>query len=206
MNNYTDADNYEVGYGKPPISARFPKGISGNPSGRRKRAPDFGSELLQELNTKVVINENGKRKVITKRQGMAKQLVNKAVTGNLMATRIVIPHYQQELVKIAEQWQKSLSNPNLDVRDLSTDELMALIQAGAEESVRPKLEKSLRVEIRKSIRTELEQSIRADLEKSIRRELEKSIGADANGRKRGSRPKTTGGTVKNARVSRPKTD
>jgi hypothetical protein len=191
MNNYCDTDNYQVGYGRPPISAQFSKGVSGNPSGRRKRAPDFGSELLQELNTKVAINENGKRKVITKRQGMAKQLVNKAVFGNLTAMRIVIPHYQQELVKIAEQWQKSLSNPNLDVRNLTTDELIALIQAGAEESVRPMLEKSLRVELRKSIRAELEQSIRADLEKSIRREFEKSIGADSNGRKRDSRPKTT---------------
>jgi hypothetical protein len=193
MNNYSDTDNYQVGYGRPPISARFPKGVSGNPSGRRKRAPDFGSELLQELNTKVAINENGKRKLITKREGMAKQLVNKAVIGNLMAMRIVIPHYQQELVKIAEQWQKSPSNPNLDVRDLTTDELIALIQAGAEESVRPKLEKSLRAELRKSIRAELEQSIRADLEKSIRRELERSIGADVNSRKRGGRPRATEG-------------
>jgi hypothetical protein len=152
----------------------------------------------------VAINENGKRKVITKREGMAKQLVNKAVIGNLTAMRIVIPHYQQELVKITEQWQKSLSNPNLDVRDLTNDELIALIQVGAEESVRAKLEKSLRVELRKSIRTELEQSIRADLEKSMRRELEKSVGADANGRKPGSRPKTTGG--KNAGIGLPKTE
>ena len=96
-------------------------------------------------------------------------------------------------MKIAEQWQKSLSNPNLDVRELTTDELIALIQAGAEESVRPKLEKSLRVELRKTIRAELEQSLRADLEKSIRRELEKSIGADVNGRKRGGRPRATEG-------------
>jgi hypothetical protein len=198
MNNYSDTENYQVGYGKPPISAQFPKGVSGNPSGRRKRAPDFGSELLQELNSKLVINENGKRKVITKRQGMAKQLVNKAVIGNLTATRIVIPHYQQELVKIAEQWQKSLSNPNVNVRDLTTDELIALSEAGAEESVRPKLEKSLRVELRKSIKAELEQS--------IRRELEKSIGADANAKKRGSRPKTLGDGVKNARVGRLMTD
>jgi hypothetical protein len=114
------------------------------------------------------------------------------------ASRLVIPHYQQELMKIAEQWQKSLSNPNLDVRDLTTDELIALVQAGAEESVRPKLEKSLRIELRKSIR--------ADLEKSIRRELERSIGADVNGKKRGSRPKITGENGKNARVARPKTD
>src|SRR5579862_8005035 len=152
MSNYSDADYYEVGYRKPPKSAQFPKGVSGNPSGRRKRAPDFGSELLQELNSKLIISENGKQKVITKRVGMAKQLVNKAVTGNLMATRIVIPHYQQELVKIAEQWQKSRSNPNLDARDLTDDELIAAIQASAEESARAKLEKSLRVELRKTIR------------------------------------------------------
>jgi uncharacterized protein DUF5681 len=179
MKDNSEPENYEVGYRKPPKKGQFQKGVSGNPSGRRKRAPDFGSELLQELNSKLIINVNGKRKVITKREGMAKQLVNKAVTGNLMATRMVIPHYQQELEKRAEQWQKSPSNPNLDVEDLTTEELLAFIRADIEKEIRPELEKS----------------IRAKLEKSVRRDIEKSIGADANGRKRGSHPKTTGGML-----------
>jgi hypothetical protein len=102
--------------------------------------------------------------------------------------RLVIELRGQAREKVAEEQRLSPSSlKGVDVRDLTTDELIALIQAGAEESARAKLEKSLRVELRKSIRAELEKSIRADLEKSIRRELEKSIGPDANDRKRGSR-------------------
>jgi hypothetical protein len=169
-----ETEDYEVGYGKPPKSGQFRKGVSGNPSGRRKKPQDFGSQLVHELNSKLIINENGKRKVITKHEGMAKQLVNKAVSGNLIATRLVIPHYQQELEKIAEQLRRSPNNPNLNPRDLTDEELDAFIRAEIEKEIRPELEKSIRAKLRKSIRAELEQSIRAKLEKSIRAELTKT--------------------------------
>jgi hypothetical protein len=176
MSDDDETEDYEVGYGKPPKSGQFRKGVSGNPSGRRKKPQDFGSQLVQELNSKLIINENGKRKVITKHEGMAKQLVNKAVSGNLMATRLVIPHYQQELERIAEQMRRSPSNPNLDVKDLTDEELDAFIRAGIEKEIRPELEKTIRAKLRKSIRAELEITIRAKLEKSIRAELTKTSG------------------------------
>jgi hypothetical protein len=192
MNNYSDSGNYEVGYGRPPISGTFKAGVSGNPSGRPKLPSDFGAKVVRELNTKLIITENGNRKVITKDDGLAKQTVNKALSGNFQAMRLAIDLRQQEREKVAEEQRLSPINlAGVDVRDLTTEELFALLQPGLEESIKAKLEKSLRVELRKSIKAELEQSIRADLEKSIRRELEKSIGADANGRKRDSRSKST---------------
>ncbi|MGJ3627161.1 DUF5681 domain-containing protein [Sphingomonas sp. MMS24-JH45] len=36
MNFFGPGPTYEVGYGKPPIHARFQKGQSGNPKGRKK--------------------------------------------------------------------------------------------------------------------------------------------------------------------------
>jgi hypothetical protein len=121
--------------------------------------------------------------------------------------RLVIELRGQEREKLAEE--KRLSPINLagvDVRDLTTEEIFAVLQPHVEESIKAKLEKSLRVELRKSIKAELEQSIRADLEKSIRRELEKSIGPDANRRKRGGRPTCSRENGENAKVARPTTD
>jgi Family of unknown function (DUF5681) len=79
-----------VGYGRPPKHAQFPKGRSGNPNGRPKGSRNFGLVIENELNTKIPINENGKRKSITKREAVAKQLVNKAASGDAKAIPILL--------------------------------------------------------------------------------------------------------------------
>jgi hypothetical protein len=83
MSNGDEFDDYEIGYGKPPKSGRFKKGTSGNPSGRPKKPTDSVSVLMRELDSKFTIKESGQRKVITKLEGIWKQSVNKAVTGDL---------------------------------------------------------------------------------------------------------------------------
>ena len=52
MSNGDELEDYEVGYGKPPKSGQFKKGISGNPPGRPKKPSDFASELKKELSQK----------------------------------------------------------------------------------------------------------------------------------------------------------
>ena len=79
------SDDYEVGYAKPPKVTRFKKGKSGNPKGRPKGSPNVGTAILKAFNEKVVINENGKRRTITKLDASAKQLANKAAQGDLRA-------------------------------------------------------------------------------------------------------------------------
>jgi Family of unknown function (DUF5681) len=65
-----ETGDYEVGYGKPPKDGQFKKGVSGNPSGRPKKPKDSLSVLMRELESKLTINENGQRKVITKLEGI----------------------------------------------------------------------------------------------------------------------------------------
>jgi hypothetical protein len=77
----------DVGYGKPPNGTRFRKGVSGNPKGRPKGTRNLATVLERTLQEKVVINENGIRKTVTKLEAAIKQLVNKAAGGDLLAMR-----------------------------------------------------------------------------------------------------------------------
>lgn len=83
-------DDYEVGYGRPPLATRFKPGQSGNPKGKPKGARNLATEFNEELKTKVTIQENGRTRQITKAQALAKQHVNKAVSGDPRSTQFVL--------------------------------------------------------------------------------------------------------------------
>jgi hypothetical protein len=87
-----------VGYCNPPQHSRFKKGESGNPKGRPKGTLNLATVLARTLREKVIINENGQRRVITKLEAAVKQLVNKAATGDLRALRHLV-----DLVVSAEE-------------------------------------------------------------------------------------------------------
>jgi hypothetical protein len=89
MPNNDDHSHDDVGYAKPPKHAQFPKGVSGNPRGRPKGKRNLATVLTRILQEKVVINENGKRKTVTKLEAAVKQLANKAASGDLLAMRLL---------------------------------------------------------------------------------------------------------------------
>ncbi len=76
---------YEIGYRRPPPSRRFLKGKSGNPKGRPKGSNNFLKVLEKELDQSIVVNENGKKKKITRLQAMVKRLVAGALQGEQRA-------------------------------------------------------------------------------------------------------------------------
>lgn len=84
--------DYSVGYGKPPKSTQFKKGQSGNPTGRPKGSWGLVTEIKKELNRKVTVTEQGQQKRVPKKEVVAKQLVNKAASGDLKATNLVLSH------------------------------------------------------------------------------------------------------------------
>src|SRR5438067_417778 len=81
---------YEVGFGKPPRSRQFKPGTSGNTAGRPRGAKNFATALEQELKSRVIVTENGRRKRISKREVIAKHLVNKAAGGDLKAIPLLL--------------------------------------------------------------------------------------------------------------------
>jgi hypothetical protein len=92
----------EVGYGRPPEATRFRKGTSGNPKGRPRGSLNVATLFMKTLRERVVINENGQRKTVTKLEAALKQLVNKSATGDLRALRQLV-----ELARDAEAKQNT---------------------------------------------------------------------------------------------------
>ena len=92
----------QVGYCRPPEATRFRKGRSGNPKGRPKGSLNVATVFTKTLREKVVINENGQRKAVTKLEAALKQLVNKAATGDTRALRLLL-----ELARDAEAKQNA---------------------------------------------------------------------------------------------------
>src|SRR5208337_426875 len=98
MPNKNDDSGYVIGFGKPPENTRFKKGQSGNPHGRPKGTLNLATVLERTLREKVVINENGKRKTITKLEAAIKQIANKAASGETKAFQLLAA-----LVRSAEE-------------------------------------------------------------------------------------------------------
>jgi hypothetical protein len=81
------SDKDEIGYGKPPKRTQFRKGVSGNPKGRPKGSRNLATVLAKALRERVVVNENGRRRTVTKLDAAVAQLVNKSASGDLGALR-----------------------------------------------------------------------------------------------------------------------
>ena len=88
--NRSGSDGYEVGYRKPPKDHQFKKGQSGNPAGRPKGHANVATVLHRIVNEKVVIQENGVKRRVSKLEAAFKQAVNRAAAGDLPWVRILL--------------------------------------------------------------------------------------------------------------------
>jgi hypothetical protein len=125
-----------VGYGTPPEATRFRKGVSGNRRGRPKGSLNVATLFIKILRReKVVINENGQRKTVTKLEAALKQVINKAASGDIRALRELL-----ELARYAEARQNApgVQNPVIEELDQEViDGIMQRLNPGEEGGQEP---------------------------------------------------------------------
>lgn len=88
---------YAVGYGKPPVHTQFKPGQSGNPAGRQKGVKNFKTELKEEMAEKIVLLENGKKKVISRQRAAIKSMVSKSIKGSERASALLFGYLARYL-------------------------------------------------------------------------------------------------------------
>ena len=82
--------DYEVGYGRPPKSKQFKKGVSGNKNGRPKGSRNASTIALELLNRKATVTIDGKRKKVTALEvGLLQQVKKMTEKSDLKALQFM---------------------------------------------------------------------------------------------------------------------
>jgi hypothetical protein len=111
--NPSDEENaqeqpYQVGFRKPPLKNRFPKGKSGNPAGRPRQALTFEEMILAELAAPVILVNAGRRKKIKTDLALVKQLREEALKGNAKSRQELFKHKAAADAKKEERLARQL--------------------------------------------------------------------------------------------------
>jgi hypothetical protein len=81
------ADDYEVGFGKPPKETQFAKGKSGNPAGRPRDSKSFVTIFREMIEEQVEITQNGRPRNLSSKEAVVLQLKTKAASGDIVAIK-----------------------------------------------------------------------------------------------------------------------
>jgi Family of unknown function (DUF5681) len=73
-------NDYHVGYGRPPVHARFNAGQSGNPKGRPKGRRKMGEVLDAVLSERILIREGDKVRRVTKAEALVHSMYKRALS------------------------------------------------------------------------------------------------------------------------------
>ena len=93
-----DEPDYRVGYKRPPKHTQYKPGESGNRRGRTPGAKNLATLLRDALNEKITVNDQGRRRRVSKREAIVSQLVNRSAQSDLRAITILL-----SLVQALEQ-------------------------------------------------------------------------------------------------------
>ncbi len=84
-------EDYEVGYGKPPVGTRFKKGDRANPYGRPKKVAKTVHERVSELlQRKIDVTEGGITKTMSVEEAVFLAIGQKALRGDLKAAAFLL--------------------------------------------------------------------------------------------------------------------
>jgi hypothetical protein len=131
-----------VGYKRPPAETRFKKGQSGNPRGRRRAPATIAGLFTEELQSTVVISENGQRRKVQKIRVLINEAIKKAMKGNFQPLVLMtkISHSLEQLTSPANPLKENqfdhLSDEELrehvirEIRELFPEEVLPAKRIG----------------------------------------------------------------------------
>jgi hypothetical protein len=93
------ANDYPVGYGKPPKEGQFEKGRSGNPKGRPRGSKNIATLFSQITLELIQVKENGKTKTMTRLEAVLLQMTKRALSGD--------PRTMREFVQFSRLFQEA---------------------------------------------------------------------------------------------------
>lgn len=119
---------YPVGFGKTPQHTRFKPGNTYG-KGRKKGSKNLRTVVKEEYDAEVEVTENGKRRKMSKKQILVRQLANKGSAGDLKAAAMSL-----DLMRRAGEFGEEPVEeaPPLDSRDLEAVLQMAKLLSAAE--------------------------------------------------------------------------
>jgi Family of unknown function (DUF5681) len=85
-----DEEDYDVGFGKPPVATRFVQGRSGNAKGRPKGSRNIMSIFNKIMEERISVTENGKVRKMSKSEVITRRLTSVALGGDFKAMKEVI--------------------------------------------------------------------------------------------------------------------
>lgn len=129
------ADDYDVGYGKPPRGRPFEPGRSGNPKGRPKGAKNDRTLIDEALNERVLVRENGREAMMPKRQVGARRFANKVAEGDPKAFAMWFKLYGIGFGEADRSAATAPSDKPPSYGSGALDELMALARRGSADDV-----------------------------------------------------------------------
>jgi hypothetical protein len=124
-------DEYEVGFGKPPIEHRFKPGQSGNPGGRRKATGNILRAIRLDLDEEILITQGKRSRRVSNAEALVRLQINRALSGDWKAfmwvikladrtNKIKVPTEAEEqsgvLIMPWEFWQKSEAEQAVDIQ------------------------------------------------------------------------------------------
>jgi hypothetical protein len=87
--------NDDVGFKKTPRHTRFRKGQSGNPKGRPKGRKNYRTQFLEIAGEKITVNDNGRRRKLSKFEVVVRRAIDKAMTGDPRSMKLIFELYRQ---------------------------------------------------------------------------------------------------------------
>lgn len=105
------ANEYEVGYGKPPKKYQFKPGYSGNKKGRPKGRKNIYTIVENLMHEKIKMTINGKTKKVSCIEATIRQVLLAALKGDIKAQRILFDLVSKYTVR-----QEDLQQVNEDLQ------------------------------------------------------------------------------------------